>query len=231
MPNLYENSTAKLSTTDIAATPKYAHVGHTRLSFAHAVRETRAPVEGSVMVRYVFCVERNFTSVIVMGIRTAMERKKARVREMMRRWRMRDLRACVVRRYQSASSFSFSSIRFYSLSFSFSFGLGRDWLCCGFSTYSIPMHHSIQVLQIALPIIKPPILTLHIHFPPVSVSVSGKSRGRNTGSEKVLLVLVADGQRMLAVICLCGHGEAATRGGCWCYRCLVFFLGYPGAYI
>jgi len=179
------------------------------------------------MVRYVFCVERNFTSVIVMGIRTAMERKKARVREMMRRWRMRDLRACVVRRYQSASSFSFSSIRFYSLSFSFSFGLGRDWLCCGFSTYSIPMHHSIQVLQIALPIIKPPILTLHIHFPPVSVSVSGKSRGRNTGSEKVLLVLVADGQRMLAVICLCGHGEAATRGGCWCYRCLVFFFGIP----
>jgi hypothetical protein len=73
--------------TDTAATLKYIHVGQARVSFAQAVRETVVPL-GWVTVRKVDFVELNFMRVRVMGIRTAMETRKARIREIRRRRRM-----------------------------------------------------------------------------------------------------------------------------------------------
>jgi hypothetical protein len=81
----------KLRHVDVKATPKYAHVGHARVSFAHAVRVTVWPLD-RVTVRHVSFVARNLASVRDMGMRTTMEMRKARMREMRRRRRMRALR-------------------------------------------------------------------------------------------------------------------------------------------
>lgn len=61
---------------------KYIHVGHARVSFAHAVRLTGP--DGVSTVRYVFCVERNLASVIDIRMRTPIEMSKARMRDIMR---------------------------------------------------------------------------------------------------------------------------------------------------
>jgi hypothetical protein len=61
------------------------------VSFAQAVRECGCS-EARTTMRYVFWVCRNFMRVRVMGMRTAMEIVKERVREIMRRRRIRALR-------------------------------------------------------------------------------------------------------------------------------------------
>ena len=79
----------KLSTTDTQATPKYMYVGQTFEFLAQAVRDM-VPV-GVDTLRNMSRVVRNLWSVRVMGMRTAMEIKRARIRETIRRWRMRAL--------------------------------------------------------------------------------------------------------------------------------------------
>lgn len=79
------------SPVDTAETVKYMYVGQVRESFAQAVRVCVVP-SARVTVRYVSFVVRNFCKVRAQGTRTPTERRKAIVRDTMRRRRMRVLR-------------------------------------------------------------------------------------------------------------------------------------------
>jgi len=92
IPHLYEKIVAKLSSTETAVTPKYMYVGHARVFFAQGVRKMFSPL-GSRTTRWILRVLRNLCSVRAVRTRTAIEMKRARVRDMTRNFRIRILRS------------------------------------------------------------------------------------------------------------------------------------------
>ncbi len=83
----------KFSITDTTATPKYMNVGQAFVLCAHAVRLTTLPCAFGAS-RYVFCVWKNLTTVMVIGMRTATEIRNARIRDTKRKRRILCLRYC-----------------------------------------------------------------------------------------------------------------------------------------
>ena len=78
----------KLSRSETRATAKYMYVGHVFESLAQAVRLTAVPA-GETTSRNTWRVVRYLCSVRAMGMKTAMEIRKARTRVTIRRRRMR----------------------------------------------------------------------------------------------------------------------------------------------